>query len=115
MLSLEECINKIAPLPAAELNILKEHFQTVTYPAKEIIITNKRENKKLYFIAKGLMRSYFERDEKETTLWFVWEGDFVIFLPGRTDGAGRKENIQPIEESTLYEISYDVFKELCEK
>jgi CRP-like cAMP-binding protein len=62
-----------------------------------------------------LLRSYFERDEKETTLWFVWEGDFVIFLPERKEGTGRIENIQTLEESVLHEISYDVFKDLCEK
>lgn len=113
MLSLEDCIKKISPLPEKEVNILKENCQTVTYPAKSIIITNKRENKKLYFIAKGLLRSYFERDEKETTLWFAWEGDFVIFLSDRNDGVRSLENIQLIEECTLYEISYDLFKKLC--
>lgn len=115
MLSLEQCIHNICPIPEKELDILKEHFTTVNYSAKTIISSNKRNAQKLYFIGKGLMRSYFERNEKETTLWIVWEGDFVIFLPERNDGISSIENIQLLEDSTLYEINYATFKELCDQ
>ncbi len=106
MLTFKECINKIYPLSPEAFSLLEDNMEIVEYSPKDFLIENKKAHThKMHFIAKGLLRSYYKVNDKERTLWFVWEGDLVSSLP---------EYVQIIEPTVLYEIEYHVLKKLMQ-
>jgi CRP/FNR family transcriptional regulator, anaerobic regulatory protein len=68
----------------------------------------------LYFVNKGIVRHYFVHNDKELTYWFSQEGEFV------TDSSFLKqdkgfENIQAIEDTSMYYVTASDFEYLCIK
>ena len=66
----------------------------------------------LYFIKKGFARGFISQNGKDITSWFAFENDvatpfysFVTRKPGF-------ENIEILEDSTLYAISYENIQQL---
>lgn len=98
---------------------LKKHLFTIL----EKITVKKgtlllRENKicdRAYFLAEGLARGYYNIRGKELTSWFVSEGDILTSLSSFIKQERGKENIEVLENSTLYSVSYDEWENIFQK
>ena len=73
-------IQELYPVSDDSLHLLKYCFKQQTFPAKTIIIQAGRFDNQVYFIEKGITRSYILHNGKEITTWFSMEGD-VANLP----------------------------------
>ena len=63
-----------------------------------------------FYIAKGLVRSYFaDSDGKEVTQYFCFENMFII-----NSGSGTREYIQALEDSVVYTITQDEYSAVLE-
>lgn len=92
--------------------IITSCFKEHTFPAKTIIIQAEKLDRQVYFIEKGITRSYVLHNGKEITTWFSMEGDVTC---GSWDLYRKKagfEYVETIEKTLAYSISIDKLNEL---
>ena len=66
----------------------------------------------LFFLEKGVMRNYEEHNDKEFTLWFFTEGEFVTSMYSLYNSKPSKQYIEAIEDCEYYKIEKSVFFEV---
>ena len=92
--------------------IITSCFKEHTFPAKTIIIQAEKLDRQVFFIEKGITRSYVLHNGKEITTWFSMEGDVTC---GSWDLYRKKagfEYVETIEKTLAYSISIDKLNEL---
>ena len=112
---MENIIRKIRtyyPVSKEALEALVSLFERVVFPSKTIIIHAGKLDRKVYFIEKGITRSYVLHNGKQLTTWFSKEGDAAC---GSWDLYRHKagfEYVETLEETTVYSISVEQLDEL---
>ena len=102
-------IQELYPVSDDSLHLLKYCFKQQTFPAKTIIIQAGRFDNQVYFIEKGITRSYILHNGKEITTWFSMEGDATC---GSWDLYRHKagfEYVETLEETLTYSIQQENF------
>ncbi|UZD24600.1 Crp/Fnr family transcriptional regulator [Algoriphagus halophytocola] len=61
----------------------------------------------LFFVAKGAARSYYTRDNRDITVSFTLDEEFVTAMHSFITRKPSFENIETLERSTIYKISHD--------
>lgn len=61
----------------------------------------------VYFVEKGMLRSYYLKNGKETCTWFMLEQDVVFSTKSFYKRLPSNEFIQCIEDTAVYYISHD--------
>lgn len=69
----------------------------------------------LYYIAEGSARSYYIRENREITVSFSLEGEFVTAMHSFITRSPSYETIETLEKSLLYRISYEDLQECFKK
>lgn len=108
-------INKIYGVSDASLEKLTSCLRPIEIPKKTILIEPNRRNDNVYFIERGIARSYILIDGNEVTSWFSKEGELTYSTNsfyGKTEGY-ENEMIQILEDSLLYYIHIDELEKLC--
>ena len=112
---MENIIRKIRtyyPVSKEALEALVSLFERVVFPSRTIIIYAGKLDRKVYFIEKGITRSYVLHNGKQLTTWFSKEGDAAC---GSWDLYRHKagfEYVETLEETTVYSISVEQLDEL---
>ena len=112
---MENIIRKIRtyyPVSKEALEALVSLFERVVFSSKTIIIHAGKLDRKVYFIEKGITRSYVLHNGKQLTTWFSKEGDAAC---GSWDLYRHKvgfEYVETLEETTVYSISVEQLDEL---
>ena len=112
---MENIIRKIKmyyPVSDEALEALVCLFERWVFPAKTTIIHAGKLDRKVYFIEKGITRSYVLHNGKQITTWFSKEGDAAC---GSWDLYHHKpgfEYVETLEETTAYSISVEQLDEL---
>jgi len=91
---------------------LSQDFVKVERKAGDILVEQDRCAKKLYFVDKGLVHSYYYHDGKQVTSWFYTEEMFATSWHSFYMQHKGFEELSCIEDCTLYEISYDKYQQL---
>ena len=76
------------------------------YRRKEFVLKAGHICRHIYFVQSGLLRSFYENEEKEVCSWFMKEGDMVLSVESFYQQKVSYESIQALEDSQLYYISY---------
>lgn len=100
------------PISDEALEALAKLFEKYVFPAKTTIIHAEKLDRKVYFIEKGITRSYVLHNGKQITTWFSMEGDTAC---GSWDLYRRKagfEYVETLEETTAYSISIEQLDKL---
>ncbi|KAA3437184.1 Crp/Fnr family transcriptional regulator [Rufibacter hautae] len=66
----------------------------------------------LYFLEQGCLRGYYNLDGKEITYWFGFENNFITSFYSFISRKPGVENIQMLEDSTLWGISFEALNQL---
>lgn len=112
---MENIIRKIRtyyPVSKEALEALVSLLERVVFPSRTIIIYAGKLDRKVYFIEKGITRSYVLHNGKQLTTWFSKEGDAAC---GSWDLYRHKagfEYVETLEETTVYSISVEQLDEL---
>ncbi len=69
----------------------------------------------LYFLQQGCLRGFYNLDGKEITHWFAFENDFVTSFYSFITLQPAVENIQLLENCTLWSISKDSLTNLMNR
>ena len=105
-------IREYYPVSDDSLNILKSNFEEQVFPARTIIIRAGYLDKKVYFIEKGITRSYILYNGKEITTWFSAEGDATCGSWDLYRNKAGFEYVETLEKTFTYSISIETLNNL---
>lgn len=98
-------INTYHQLSEAAENALENCFEKIMLDKNELLLREGNICRHLYFLEQGALRGFYNLDGKEITHWFGFENDFVTSFHSFITGQAAVENIQLVEECTLWRIA----------
>lgn len=105
-------LQNITPLSEPLCNKLEEIIQTKTFSKKELVVKEGDVSNCIFFIEKGFARSFYTKDGKDITAWFMAENDVIISVASFFTRIKSYENIEALEETTVHYIHYQELEEL---
>ncbi len=105
-------IRKFYPISDKSIEEFTAQLEKKTVAAKELFIEGGKMNNYVYFIEKGLCRSYCIIDDEEITTWFSREGDITFALLALYRNKPGFEYVESLEETTMYAIKIDSLNKL---
>ena len=96
-------------------NSISEYLNTINVKKGEIISRNGSLNRNVYFVEKGLMRSFYYENGKDITTNFYLEGKLIANIDTLFKNETTKYNIEALEDSELVFCNYEKLEEFCEK
>ncbi|MBS1627717.1 MAG: Crp/Fnr family transcriptional regulator [Bacteroidetes bacterium] len=109
---LKQLFLSIYPIEEIVLKEIASVLKYKTINRKELLLKEGQVCKYIFFVEKGLLRSYYYDEENEVTTWFMKENDFVISVKSFYLQEKSTEYIQALEECYLYYISYEELNNL---
>jgi CRP-like cAMP-binding protein len=105
-------IEKHTELPKAEWEEITKYFDKRTIKKDEILLAEGKVCKYLYFLESGLLRFYILKDGNEITKFFTIAPYFFTSQASFNSGKPATENIQALENATIWRISKKQTEEL---
>lgn len=113
-----DSIRQIINVSEDETQLLKQLFTEKHIKKGDHFLSEGQVCRSVAMIKSGLVRYYINDDGDEGTYYFGSEGDFVCDYESFLPQAPTNKNIQALEDTWLYVISYDglqqLYKELKE-
>ncbi|WP_456866212.1 Crp/Fnr family transcriptional regulator [Galbibacter sp. BG1] len=104
-MNIDQILDKIHPInPSSKLKLI-DSFEEISLPKNQLIIRSDKVEKSIYFIKKGIARTFSNTDDIEVTIAFGEEGDTIISLKSYILNQKGYENIELLEDCDLYKIS----------
>ncbi|MDI9365588.1 MAG: Crp/Fnr family transcriptional regulator [Flavobacterium sp.] len=107
--------NSIVPLKTEVLAEIGEILEFKTLKKKELLLKEGQTSKHIYFIEKGLIRSFYTETDAEITTWFMKENDLIISVKSFYMQVPSTESLEAIEDCELYYISHQSLNALYMK
>lgn len=108
-------IKKTYKINDESLQLLINKLQPLVLSKRTILINPERTDRNVYFIEKGIARSYNSIKGKEVTSWFSKEGELIYSTNsfyGKREGY-ESERIQVLENSLFYYMPIAELENLC--
>lgn len=100
----------IHPLSDEAIHLLLEQMEEISFSKHEHAFREGDPERYVWFVEKGLTRTYIERDGKDVTLWFASDGDMVNTVYRDTAAY----HLEMVEDSLLLRIPVCRMEELLE-
>ncbi|WP_339757508.1 Crp/Fnr family transcriptional regulator [Algoriphagus aquimarinus] len=104
-MNISHILDKIHLINASSKLKLIERFEEISLPKNQLIIRSDKVEKNIYFIKKGIARTFSNTNDIEVTIAFGEEGDTIISLKSYILNQKGYENIELLEDCELYKIS----------
>lgn len=104
MENIRKSIKRHYPISDASIAQLCAHFKVHHFPARYLIIRGGIIDRNVYFIEKGLTRSYCLVNGNEHTTWFSKEGDITFGLLCLYHNRAGFEYVETVEPTLAYSI-----------
>ena len=115
-MNITEFLLKFVSFSQDELDEILSHFTKEQVQKNQILVQQGQICRKLYFIEKGLGRSYYlKEDGKEVTQWFFGSGEFMSSADSFFKQNSSFYYLEALENSILYSIPYDKMELLLTK
>ncbi len=108
-------INNYYPLSPAAQEALEENFVQMEFYKNDMLLTEGKICRYLYFVEKGALRGFYTLDGKEITHWFGFENDFVTSFHSFITGEAAVENIQFLEHSIVWALPKEKIQGLFDR
>lgn len=95
--------------------VLAERLQPATFAKNDFLLRKGRTCQHFYFLEKGALRGFYQLNDKEITHWFGFENNFITSFHSYITGQPSIENIQFLEDSTVWAISKKELTELFDE
>lgn len=109
-----DVFDQIKPFDENLKNILTANIKRHTFPKKSILLCEGELHQYIYFIEKGIMRTYIKKDKEEITTLFFSENDFLISIY-RFVNEPSIEYIEALEDTTVLMFDYDQLLKIYQK
>ena len=110
--SFYELIQKIYPLSEEAYIVLYDAMTAIECERGGTILNKGDINTYVYFVERGLTRSYVLRDGKDFTVWFSREGEPVVMTIGSIAQTYSSVCVEALEKTTLLRIEREKLKRL---
>ncbi|MGB8190463.1 MAG: Crp/Fnr family transcriptional regulator [Chitinophagaceae bacterium] len=98
-------LNSFYPLPESLKQEIRQLLKHRQLPRKSFLLKAGQVSQLLCFIEKGLLRTFYIKDDKEINTWFLMEGDVAISMHSFFGQAPSTQSIQALEETSIYYIT----------
>ena len=112
MKELKNYIKSIVSFNEIEIQDICKEFKTLILSKDKHLLRKGQNTFSYYFLNKGVIRIYFEKDNKQFTAWFAFENDFFADLASIKSGLPSKYNIQALEECEVFYIEHKSMEKL---
>jgi CRP-like cAMP-binding protein len=109
---LKKILKDSIQLTEPEWDILKDKLIRKEFSAKSTIIDQGKKVDSIYFINKGLLRTYYLLNGKEINTYFACDKQFITSYSGFISQTPSIEYLEAIEDSSVYSISFATLTEL---
>lgn len=99
-------LNTIYPLNLAIQERLRTDLKSINLPKRKMLLTEGEVSDKIYFIQEGFARAFYFHKDKEVTSWFMGQNDIMISIYSFFTQTPSFENIELIEDCTLFYMTY---------
>ncbi len=110
--NLLQLFNSIIPISPPLKERLSETLKTKIFKKNQVLLKEGQVCDYIYFIEQGYLRSYYLKEDKEITAWFMKENDIIISVNSFFKREPSYEYIQTIEDSRLHYIHYDELQKI---
>jgi len=100
-------LNSIYPLSQLAIQFIAENLNEIQIPKKRFLLKKGRICYNIYFVKKGLLRCFYDKNDKEVNAWFMKENDVIFSVESFLNQIPSFESIQTIEDCLLYYIDYN--------
>jgi CRP/FNR family transcriptional regulator, anaerobic regulatory protein len=100
-------LHQIAPLSAALDLYLRSIIICIKYQKGEFLLNAGETANRIFYIEKGLVRSFYSDDGKETTNWFMKEDDFCISVVSFLEQQPSEDSLIALEDCVTWGISHE--------
>lgn len=107
-----EILNSVHPISNPLKTKISSIIQTKHIPQKCFLLKEGQISNHIYFIDKGFVRSFYIKDDKEITAWFMRENDFVVSVNSFYKREKSYEYIQALESCIVHYIHYNDLEKL---
>jgi CRP-like cAMP-binding protein len=107
MIALLRYFRTIQPLSETLRDHLEDTLRQKIIEKKDFLLKAGQVCGNIYFVEKGLLRSYYTKDEKEISSGFSKEGDICVSIESFLSQHSSQEYIQALEDSIVYYFSHD--------
>lgn len=115
MQTLFEHIRHYCQLGPTALKSLGAALKPLELKKDAFLVTEGKICQHVYFLERGCVRGYYTLEDREITCWFGFENNFVTSLLSFSTQKPGMENIQCLEDCTLWAISYEDLHRLYAK
>ncbi|MET3879215.1 Crp/Fnr family transcriptional regulator [Chitinophaga sp. OAE865] len=105
-------LSQLGPISEDLKSQISARLQFANIKRKQTVLMRGRVCDHLFFVSKGLLRAYYEKDTEEITSWFMMENDFFVSVLSFFKRIKSYEAIEALEECELVYISYDDLMDL---
>lgn len=80
-----------------------------------MVLSDGQTCRKLYFLEKGTLRTFYYHMERDITSWFYKEGNLMSSWYSFYNQTPGFEYIETLEDTTLWAISYQKYQQLLQR
>ncbi len=114
MKTIRASIERIYPISESSMARFCALCRPLELPRRHRLITAGELCGHVYFIERGLTRSFCDIRGEEVSAWFSREGDFTFALNELYEGMPGVESVELLEHSLLYALRIEDYHELME-
>ncbi len=115
-MTLRDYIYSIVPLENQVMQDVVQSFEQLQLPKGTQILSQGKTCQYLYFIEKGLARSYYINEKgRDITIWFFSDNNLMLSLESFFQQKPGLYQIELLEKSDLYRISYEGLHHLFDR
>ncbi|PKP05284.1 MAG: Crp/Fnr family transcriptional regulator [Bacteroidetes bacterium HGW-Bacteroidetes-6] len=92
----------------------QDYFVEISVPSKTILLQDGEISSHIFYIKKGCLRQWFNKDGKDITLQFFFEKQAVASIDSFLNNKPSLFTIESIEPSDVISVSKDTFEKLNE-
>lgn len=111
-MEIDAILDRIYKLPISSQKSIAGLITEVKYPKGYQVLSADKIERSIYFIKKGIVRAYINSPDGEVTFWFGKEGDTIVSMKSYVDNQQGYENIELLEDCTLYNLSVTALNNL---
>ncbi|MFK7937004.1 MAG: Crp/Fnr family transcriptional regulator [Saprospiraceae bacterium] len=99
-------------LPPSLEQEITTSFHPISIKKNDYLIREGQICRYLYFVQSGSLRNFYLKNGREINIWFFFANDFMTVFDSLYRQTPAEENLQALENCTLYRIAFDRLQKL---
>lgn len=110
--SLKLVLEELIAIKDEDWLIFKSKLKNHEFKAREVIVRQGNVATSIYYVARGLLRTYHLKDGKEINTYFACDGQFISTYSSFITQTPSFEYLETIEDSIIYSLSFHMLTAL---